>query len=82
MISLNIRDVNHTFGGDSVSEFEIGIVQVAETAKPATIKVCYLLTLENGKSKAGVVLTLSKVIVLIRWCLVTLLEVPEEHHQH
>ena len=38
MISLNIRDANRTFGGDCVSEFGIGCVQVADTPIPATTK--------------------------------------------
>ena len=63
VISLNIGDANCTFGGDYVSEFGIGCVQVANEATP---------TMTKG------VLALSREIVLITWWMVTLMEVPEE----
>ena len=49
MISLNTGNANCTFGGDCISEFGIGCVQVADAVTPATTKGVLLADAEEWK---------------------------------
>ena len=49
MISVNIGDANHTFGGAYAYEFGIGCVQVADTTTPATTRGMLVADAEEQK---------------------------------